>query len=280
VTELIGTIADLRTRLAPGRPRVVVMTMGALHEGHLQLMRAAREWAAGQALEDAELVVTIFVNPLQFNNADDLARYPRTLESDVAMCAAAGVDVVFAPTAHEMYPNGDPMVTVDPGALGDVLEGSSRPGHFRGMLTVVNRLLMITTPTAAMFGEKDYQQLTLIRQMVRDLLIPVEIVAVPTVREPDGLAMSSRNRRLSESGRAGAVAVPQALAMVKAGSTPEEAAAWLADQPAIEQVDYLVVRSTDLSANVSHGPARVLVAAVVDGVRLLDNEDVTIGDRT
>ncbi len=280
MTDLIGTIADLRTRLAVGRPRVVVMTMGALHEGHLQLMRAAREWAADRGLDDAEVVVTIFVNPLQFNNADDLARYPRTLDSDVAMCAAERVDVVFAPTAQEMYPNGDPIVTVDPGALGDVLEGSSRPGHFRGMLTVVNRLLMLTTPTAAMFGEKDYQQLTLIRHMVRDLLIPVEIVAVPTVREPDGLAMSSRNRRLSETGRAGAIAVPQALAMVKAGSSAEEAATWLADQPAIEQVDYLVVRSPELSANVSHGPARVLVAAVVDGVRLLDNEEVTIGDRT
>ena len=279
MTEVIGTIAELRSRLVPGRPRVVVMTMGALHEGHLQLVRAAREWASGQALDDAEVVVTIFVNPLQFNNADDLARYPRTLDSDVAMCAAEGVDVVFAPTALEMYPHGVPLITVDPGALGDVLEGASRPGHFRGMLTVVNRLLMLTSPTAAMFGEKDYQQLTLIRQMVRDLLIPVEIVAVPTVREPDGLAMSSRNRRLSESGRAGAIAVPESLAMVKAGTSADEAAAWLADQPAIEEVDYLVVRSADLGENVDNGPARVLVAAVVDGVRLIDNIEVTIGDR-
>ena len=287
MTEVIDSIAALRARL--DRPRLVVMTMGALHEGHLELVRAGRQWLATQGLApgECEVVVTVFVNPLQFTDATDLASYPRTLDDDVALCRHEGVDVVFAPSAGEMYPHGDPVVTVDPGALGDELEGASRPGHFRGMLTVVNRLLMLTGPTAAAFGEKDFQQLALIRQMVADLLIPVTIVGVPTVREPDGLAMSSRNRRLG-AGRAAAAAIPAALERVRvlletdSGVDVEGASAsvarWLADQPGVDSVDYLEVRSNGLGTAPSGGEARALVAAVVGGVRLLDNVRVTIGE--
>jgi len=286
MTEVIDSIAALRARL--DRPRLVVMTMGALHEGHLELVRAGRNWLATQGLPPAEcdVVVTVFVNPLQFPDATDLAAYPRTLDDDVALCRDEGVDVVFAPSVDEMYPHGDPVVTVDPVVLGKELEGASRPGHFRGMLTVVNRLLMLTTPTAAAFGEKDFQQLALIRQMVADLLIPVTIVGVPTVREYDGLAMSSRNRRLG-AGRAPAGAIPVALERLRASLAVDDApdveaasasvARWLADQPGIDSVDYLAVRSNGLGPAPIVGEARALVAAVVSGVRLIDNEPVTIG---
>lgn len=296
MTELIDSLEGLRTRLGtratdgehstPRRPRVVVMTMGALHDGHLELVRAGRAWLGNRGLgpRDAEFVVTVFVNPLQFSDPSDLAKYPRTLDDDVALCRSEGVDVVFAPSVDEMYPDGDPLITVDPGVLGETLEGISRPGHFRGMLTVVNRLLMVTAPTAAMFGEKDYQQLALIRRMVADLLIPTHIVGVPTVREADGLAMSSRNRRLSARDRAAAIAVPQSLERVRAalesGASAEfaadDASRWLAAQPLVDEVDYLAVRSTQFEAPPRAGEARALVAAVVGGVRLIDNVRVTI----
>ncbi|CAB4963781.1 MAG: pantoate--beta-alanine ligase [Actinobacteria bacterium] len=287
MTEVIDSIAALRAR--PHGPRLVVMTMGALHEGHLELVRAGRQWFAAQGLSPAEceVVVTVFVNPLQFPDATDLAAYPRTLDADVALCRNEGVDVVFAPSVEEMYPHGDPVVTIDPGPLGDDLEGAARPGHFRGMLTVVNRLLMLTGPAAAAFGEKDFQQLALIRQMVADLLIPVAIVGVPTVREPDLLAMSSRNRRLG-AGRASAVAIPAALerlrtslaagAGIDVDAESASVARWLAAQPGVDSVDYLVVRSEGLGPAPSGGEARALVAAVVGGVRLLDNVRVTIGE--
>lgn len=291
MTEVVSTIAGLRARLGTGagqpvqRQRAVVMTMGALHDGHVTLMKEARAWLVHNGFDDADLVVTIFVNPLQFTNATDLQTYPRTLDSDLERCREAGVDVVFAPTAAEMYPHGDPVITVDPGSLGADLEALGRPGHFRGMLTVVNRLLMLTGPVAAHFGEKDYQQLALIKQMVTDLLIPTTIVGVPTVREPDGLAMSSRNRRLSASARKQALAVPGSLALVQrhldAGADPQqaahEAAQWLAAQPGIDSVGYVEVRSRALGEAPTAGEARALVAAVVDGVRLIDNVSVTIG---
>ena len=298
MTDVITTVADLRERLGAGpldpdaqsshRPRVVVMTMGALHEGHLELVRAAAAWLGNRGLGpgDADVILTDFVNPLQFSDSADLAKYPRTLDEDIALCRAAGVDVVFAPTVDEMYPSGDPQITVDPGELGEILEGQSRPGHFRGMLTVVNRLLMLTEPAAAMFGEKDYQQLTLIRRMVDDLLIPVHIVGVPTVREDDGLAMSSRNRRLSAKGRLAAAAVPLTLSkvqsMVAEGVPAHDAAVqaeeWLAEQPGIASVDYLAVTDAGLGEPPVRGEGRVLVAAVVDGVRLIDNGPVMIGE--
>ncbi|MGG7614174.1 pantoate--beta-alanine ligase, partial [Streptomyces sp. ZG43] len=190
----------------PGR-RAVVMTMGALHEGHAQLVRSARELAG----DDGQVVVTVFVNPLQFGAGEDLDRYPRTLDADLATARAAGADLVFAPSVDEVYPGGEPQVRITAGPLGGLLEGATRPGHFDGMLTVVAKLLHLTRPDLALYGQKDAQQLALIRRMVQDLNFGVEIVAVPTVREDDGLARSSRNRFLSAAERRTALALSRAL---------------------------------------------------------------------
>jgi pantoate--beta-alanine ligase len=185
---LTHTVVELRlAREKLAGTTGVVMTMGALHDGHEALIRAAADRVD-------HVVVTIFVNPLQFGPTEDLDRYPRTLEADLAMCERLGVDLVFAPDTDEMYPGGRPAVTVDPGPLGEILEGGSRPGFFHGVLTVVLKLLHLTRPDLALFGEKDYQQLALVRALVTDTNLPVEIVGVPIVREPDGLARSSRNR--------------------------------------------------------------------------------------
>ncbi|MFE9722462.1 pantoate--beta-alanine ligase [Streptomyces sp. NPDC005794] len=192
---------------APGTRRAVAMTMGALHDGHATLIRAARA-AAGP---DGQVVVTVFVNPLQFGEATDLDRYPRTLEADLAVASEAGADAVFAPSADDVYPGGEPEVRITAGPMGERLEGASRPGHFDGMLTVVAKLLHLTRPDAAFFGQKDAQQLALVRRMVRDLDFGIDIVAVPTVRDPDGLALSSRNRFLSAEERRTALALPRAL---------------------------------------------------------------------
>ncbi|HEY9377982.1 MAG TPA: pantoate--beta-alanine ligase, partial [Jiangellaceae bacterium] len=177
--ELADTLGTAEAETA------VVMTMGALHDGHIALVRAARE----QVGTEGVVTVTIFVNPLQFGPDEDLDRYPRTFDTDLEICAAEGVNVVFAPGRDEMYPGDGPMVTIGAGKLAAELEGSVRPTHFDGVLTVVAKLLNLTVPTYAFFGEKDYQQLVLIRRMVRDLEMPFEIVGVPTVREPDGLAV-------------------------------------------------------------------------------------------
>ncbi|MEE1745076.1 MULTISPECIES: pantoate--beta-alanine ligase [unclassified Streptomyces] len=204
---LLRTAAELGA-FAPLRgARAVVMTMGALHEGHATLIRAARA-AAGPG---GQVVVTVFVNPLQFGEAADLERYPRTLDADLAVAGAAGADAVFAPSVDEVYPGGEPQVRISAGPMGERLEGASRPGHFDGMLTVVAKLLHLTRPDAAFFGQKDAQQLALIRRMVRDLNFPVEIVGVETVREPDGLALSSRNRFLDAEERHTALALSRAL---------------------------------------------------------------------
>ncbi|MFC8230460.1 pantoate--beta-alanine ligase [Streptomyces sp. NPDC057287] len=192
---------------ASGARRAVVMTMGALHDGHATLIRAARA-AAGPG---GQVVVTVFVNPLQFGEAADLDRYPRTLEADLAVASEAGADAVFAPAVEEVYPGGEPQVRITAGPMGERLEGSSRPGHFDGMLTVVAKLLHLTRPDAAFFGQKDAQQLALVRRMVGDLNFGIDIVAVPTVRDPDGLALSSRNRFLSAEERHTALALPRAL---------------------------------------------------------------------
>ncbi|MGX2996508.1 pantoate--beta-alanine ligase [Streptomyces sp. JNUCC 64] len=183
------------------------MTMGALHEGHATLIRTARELAG----PDGEVVVTVFVNPLQFGPGEDLDRYPRTLDADVELAAGAGADTVFAPTAAGVYPDGAPQVRITAGPMGERLEGATRPGHFDGMLTVVAKLLHLTRPAVALFGQKDAQQLALIRRMVRDLDFGVEVVAVPTVREDDGLARSSRNRYLSAAERRTALSLSRAL---------------------------------------------------------------------
>ncbi|MFF7335244.1 pantoate--beta-alanine ligase [Streptomyces sp. NPDC090306] len=203
---LLRTAAELRARTRTGR-RAVVMTMGALHEGHATLIRTARELAG----PDGEVVVTVFVNPLQFGAGEDLDRYPRTLDADLAIAAGAGADVVFAPSVDEVYPGGEPEVRITAGAMGERLEGGSRPGHFDGMLTVVAKLLHLTAPDLALFGQKDAQQLALVRRMTRDLNFGVEIVAVPTARDEDGLARSSRNRYLSAPERRTALALSRAL---------------------------------------------------------------------
>ncbi|MFC8364187.1 pantoate--beta-alanine ligase [Streptomyces griseorubiginosus] len=203
---VLRTADELHARARAGR-RAVVMTMGALHEGHATLIRTAREIAG----PEGEVVVTVFVNPLQFGAGEDLDRYPRTLEADVKIAEAAGADAVFAPSVDEVYPGGEPQVRISAGPMGERLEGASRPGHFDGMLTVVAKLLHLTRPDIALYGQKDAQQLALIRRMVRDLNFGVDIVGVPTVREDDGLAMSSRNRYLTPQQRRTALALSRAL---------------------------------------------------------------------
>ncbi|MCC8449867.1 pantoate--beta-alanine ligase [Streptomyces rochei] len=203
---LLRTAAELHGRERHGR-RAVVMTMGALHEGHATLIRTARDLAG----PSGEVVVTVFVNPLQFGAGEDLDRYPRTLDADLEIAGQAGADAVFAPSVDEVYPGGEPQVRVTAGPMGERLEGASRPGHFDGMLTVVAKLLHLTRPDLALYGQKDAQQLALIRRMVRDLNFGVEIVGVRTVREDDGLALSSRNRYLSPRERRTALALSRAL---------------------------------------------------------------------
>ncbi|MFD4142196.1 MULTISPECIES: pantoate--beta-alanine ligase [unclassified Streptomyces] len=208
--ELVPTRDDLHRVLdhhaVPGRT-AVVMTMGALHDGHATLIRTAREHVGDKGF----VVVTVFVNPLQFGAGEDLDRYPRTLDADLKTAEQAGADVVFAPAVDEVYEGGAPQVRITAGPMGERLEGACRPGHFDGMLTVVAKLLHLTRPDVALFGQKDAQQLALIRRMVRDLNFPVEIVGVPTVRESDGLALSSRNRYLSPAERDTALALSRAL---------------------------------------------------------------------
>jgi pantoate--beta-alanine ligase len=274
VTGPIETIAALRARLASDSSSVIglVPTMGALHQGHLALMQIARR-------ECALLVVTIFVNPLQFDRPDDLARYPRTLEADLAACREQGVDVVFAPAPAEMYPE-PPECRVDVGRLADHLCGPFRPGHFQGVATVVLKLFEIVRPTRAYFGEKDAQQLAIIRRMAGDFNLPIEVVEVPTVREPDGLAMSSRNRHLSTAERASAATLYAALSEAKrriaegATDAAEIARASLARIPADRvRVEYLSIVNPQTMQPVERvgGPVRVAVAAWVGATRLIDN---------
>ncbi|MFF5448838.1 pantoate--beta-alanine ligase [Streptomyces sp. NPDC012888] len=208
MTRLLHTRDELAAVAPPaGGRRAVVMTMGALHEGHATLVRAARAHVG----PDGQVVTTVFVNPLQFGAGEDLDKYPRTLDADLVVAERAGADVVFAPAVDEVYPGGDPQVRVSAGPMGTRLEGATRPGHFDGMLTVVAKLLHLTAPDVAFFGQKDAQQLALIRRMVTDLNFPVAVVGVPTVREDDGLALSSRNRYLSEPERRTALALSRAL---------------------------------------------------------------------
>jgi pantoate--beta-alanine ligase len=276
------SVAYTRAELAALRAALsgevaVVMTMGALHEGHATLIRAAR--ARGDSV-----IVTIFLNPLQFAAGEDLGRYPRTLPADLEICEREGVDVVFAPTPDVVYPAGDPLVRVSAGPLGDRLEGEQRPGHFDGVLTVVGKLLHLTRPDIALFGEKDAQQLALIRQMVDDLDFPVEVVGMPTVREHGGLALSSRNTYLSGDDRDAALSLNRALlagaAAAESGPEAVLAAAQrvLDEEPAID-VDYLaLVDDVDWqSAGAQTSAARLLVAARVGTTRLIDNVTVDLG---
>ncbi|MDP9167417.1 MAG: pantoate--beta-alanine ligase, partial [Actinomycetota bacterium] len=260
---------------ATGRRVVLVPTMGALHDGHLALVRTARR------VPGAVVIVSIFVNPLQFGANEDLDAYPRTLDDDLAVLEREGVEIVLAPTAAEMYLHGR-RTTVQPGPLGADLEGGSRPTHFAGMLTVVLKLFSIVRPDRAYFGEKDYQQLVLVRQMSDDLNLGIQIVGVPIVREADGLAMSSRNRFLDEVEReqAGALSAALLAGMYAASRGAPEALdaarAVLDEVPAIE-VDYLEVRDPWLGPAPAEGPARLLVAARLGRTRLLDNIAIDVG---
>jgi pantoate--beta-alanine ligase len=231
------------------------------------------------------VVVSVFVNPLQFGPHEDLSRYPRPFDADLDVCRAEGVEIVFHPEVTDLYPDGDIEVTVHPGPLGAELEGASRPGHFAGVLTVVAKLCNIARPDYAFFGEKDYQQLTLVRRMVRDLNLDVSVVGVPTVRESDGLARSSRNVYLDAEHREDALALSAALsAGVRAGADGPDAVlaaarAVLAARPGVE-LDYLELRGEDLGPAPESGPARLLVAARVGPTRLIDNSPVLLGAST
>jgi pantoate--beta-alanine ligase len=280
----VPVVAHTREELVAARTALtssdiaVVMTMGALHDGHAHLIRAARQ-------NHDHVVVTIFLNPLQFGPKEDLSRYPRTFDDDMQICTASGVDLVFAPTPDVVYPDGDPGVRVSAGPLGDVLEGQSRPGHFDGVLTVVGKLLHLTGARSSYFGQKDAQQLLLIRRMVGDLDFPVGIVSVPTVREPDGLAMSSRNAYLTDSDREVALCLSRAL---RAGadaapfgpSAIRRAAREVLVEEPLALVDYLVLVHPDTLADVPEwyrGEALLAVAARIGTTRLIDNSPVLVG---
>ena len=276
--ELAALLADARR---DGRRVGLVPTMGALHEGHASLMRVARGH-----VDAGPLVVSIFVNPLQFGPGEDLDRYPRTLDADLEVCAREGVDIVFAPSVDEVYPGGDPQVMVRPGPLAKVLEGKVRPGHFRGVLTVVAKLFGLVRPDVAVFGQKDYQQLALIRRMALDLNMGVEIVGAETVREPDGLALSSRNRYLDPEQRQQAVALSRVLRAAQDAAAYGAASALAAARAELRaaqgvDLDYLVVTDAGLGELPDDVPpgteARVLIAARVGSTRLIDNMPLVIG---
>ena len=277
--ELAKLLAERRST---GARTGFVPTMGALHAGHASLMARARE-EVGPA---GQVVASIFVNPLQFGPGEDLERYPRTLDADLETAREQGVDVVFVPDVTEVYPDGDPQVTVTPGPLGEVLEGRIRPGHFRGVLTVVAKLFGLVQPDLAVFGEKDYQQLVLVRRMVSDLCMPVEIVGAETYREPDGLALSSRNQYLDPEERRQAVALSRTLFAARSAArwgydVALEAARAEQRRAHGVDLDYLVFTDPDLGelpADVPDGtPARILIAARVGGTRLIDNIGLTLG---
>ncbi len=288
--KIIRTVRDLQElsdhERASGRRIALVPTMGALHEGHVSLMRAAKQHAHA-------VWVSIFVNPTQFGPNEDLDAYPRTFEADCAACEAAGVEVVFAPTPTEMYPDGA-KTWVDVEELSEPLCGASRPGHFRGVATVVAKLFLAAKPQVAVFGEKDYQQLAIIRKMVRDLGFNLEIVGVPTARESDGLAMSSRNRRLTAEARRQARVIPACLSAAerafasgerRPGALRELALREIEKAP-LASVDYFEVRDpTTLAESAETGGESFLLAAAVffpseDGeapVRLIDNRVLGVG---
>lgn len=277
--RVVRTRAELAEALAeaPGR-RAVVMTMGALHEGHLSLVRRARELAE-------QVVVTIFVNPLQFGAGEDLDTYPRDLDGDVRLLAGAGADLVFAPDIATVYP-AQPLVTVHAGPVADVLEGAVRPGHFDGVLTVVLKLMHLTRPDVAIFGQKDAQQLAAIRRMVRDLDVPVEVVAGPIVRDDDGVALSSRNAYLDGEQRAHARALYRAVLAAQAAA--EQGSGAVAVRRAAEEVltaepgvavDYVALVDANTMTDVGEdhaGPALLALAARVGSTRLIDNTMVVL----
>jgi len=264
-----------RAGLPPGAALGLVPTMGALHAGHAALIRRARA-------ENERVLVSVFVNALQFDRAEDLERYPRSLDADAALCGAAGAQAVYAPAAEDVYGPGF-ATAVEPGPAAAAFEGAFRPGHFRGVLTVVLKLLQRAQPRRAYFGEKDAQQLFLVRRMVNDFDLPVDVVPCATVREDDGLALSSRNRRLRPEQRAAALSLWRALAAAEAAFAAGEreparleaamAAVFAAAGPAV-QADYAAIvddRDFAPARPSDPGPWRALTAATVHGVRLIDN---------
>jgi pantoate--beta-alanine ligase len=280
----VRQIGDLRPTLArvraEGRAIGFVPTMGALHEGHLSLIRESRR-------REDFVVVSVYVNPRQFAPSEDLARYPRALERDGELAQRAGCDLFFCPSDAEIYPSGF-ATTVDVSGLSALLEGASRPGHFQGVATIVLKLFHLVEPTRAYFGEKDAQQLAVVRRLVTDLNLPVEIVAMPTVREPDGLAMSSRNAYLSEAERLVARRVPAALAAARAAIAQGERSPIVVREIVEEalgresgiRVDYIAAVDPETFALLPslRGEVRVLVAVRVGATRLIDNVRVRVGE--
>ncbi len=274
MTLLLRTVAEMRALSAgwraQGQSIGLVPTMGALHQGHLSLVRAAKACD--------RVVVTIFVNPRQFNNPDDLARYPRTEDADATLLAPLQVDAIFAPAPYQVYPPGF-ATSVSVTGVADPLEGARRPGHFDGVATVVTKLFGMTLATHAYFGQKDWQQLAVIRRFTADLNLPIQIIGCETIRDPDGLAMSSRNTRLSPPARAMAPALFAALttcaAAIRAGTEQTTAIATARAQirsAGFESVDYIVLRdAATLGPATSGAPCHLLAAAWLGGVRLIDN---------
>lgn len=274
--QILRTVAELRTRVrgwkSDGRQVGVVPTMGALHEGHLSLVRAAKRGCD-------RVIVTIFVNPKQFNNSDDLQKYPRTEDSDAALLAAEGVDVIFAPGPDEVYPEGF-ATQVAVSGVSEPLEGTMRPGHFEGVATVVAKLFGMTQADRAYFGQKDWQQLQVVKRLVADLNIPIDIVGAETVREHDGLAMSSRNLRLDPLSRAQAPALYRIMTRVagqlRDGAPVDQTLAQGREdllQAGFSAVEYLELRAASTLAPIAtlDAPARLLAAATIGDVRLIDN---------
>jgi pantoate--beta-alanine ligase len=276
--QVVTTVSKLRTALE-GPVVAAVYTMGALHEGHAHLIRAAREYIDTHSERGGQVVVSIFVNPTQFGSESDLKNYPRSYRQDLVLCKVEGVDVVFAPTVEEMYPDSQwSSFQIASGELGNIYEGASRPGHFDGVLTVVNKLTNIMEPDAMFFGEKDFQQLTLVQQMAAAFNMNVEVVGVPTVREQDGLALSSRNKRLDKSARQKAAHLSAALSLAHHALTEGHSAAeaqqaacdYLRVQEGID-LDYFAIVNDKLMHPMPGDSLRALVAATVGGVRLIDN---------
>lgn len=279
--KVCRTIADYRATIAgfrtAGESVGLVTTMGALHAGHMALVAAAKA-------NHARVVTTIFVNPTQFGQASDLENYPRTEAADLAMFESAGVDAVLIPEVSEIYPEGEETI-VETTRLANVFHGLVRPGHFRGVATVVAKLFNIAQPDAAYFGEKDYQQLAVIRRMTRDLLFPVQIVGVPTVREPDGLAMSSRNTRLTPEDRAAAVVLSRSLdaaeALAETGATAEDLATTIRDtvnaepRAALQGLDIVNAETFEPAGGPITGPIGIMISAEFGGILLIDQREIT-----
>jgi pantoate--beta-alanine ligase len=282
MSETLNTISAYQNwHKKINQPVVTVFTMGALHSGHAKLIEVAKEYVAQSLNGQGKVVVSIFVNPTQFNSPADLSNYPRTLDADLVICDAAGADAVFIPTASEMYPAGETKIGLTHYQIGNDLEGASRPGHFEGMLTVVTKLLNITKPIATFFGEKDFQQLVLVKQLVSDLNMEINVIGVPTVRDQDGFALSSRNKRLSQTQRELASQIPATLTLLKRSisegheltSAINIATEYLTNFPEIK-IDYLELRNQQLGKPSNTDSVRALIAVQIGEIRLIDNMTV------